>query len=114
MLIKGMKYQGGPRGLRVFPPHLQTPACLFLSFPEHPSPGAQPSQESAGPRWCLGGLGSARGSPHTILPLASLPPALGRHTYLSCRIRLGLLPNEPNKEATGQGRDRDKDAEQER
>lgn len=93
--------------------NLQTPSPSFLSFLWHPSPGAKPSQESAGPRWCLGGLGSARGSPHTILPLASLPPVLSRHTYLSCRIRLGLLPSEPDKEATGQGRDKDKDAEQE-
>lgn len=93
--------------------NLQTPSPSFLSFLWHPSPGAKPSQESAGPRWCLGGLGSARGSPHTILPLASLPPVLSRHTYLSCRIRLGLLPSEPDKEATGQGRGKDKDAEQE-
>lgn len=39
-------------------------------------------------------------------PLASLPPAFSHHTYLSCPIRLGLLPSEPDKEATGQGRDR--------
>lgn len=39
-------------------------------------------------------------------PLASLPPAFSHHTYLSCPIRLGFLPTEPDKEATGQGRDR--------
>lgn len=107
--IKATKYQMRASSSRC----LQPPAPSFLSFPWHTFPGATPGQESAGTRWCLGGLGSARGSPHTILPLASLPPALSRHTYLSCRIRLGLLPSEPDKEATGQGRDGDKDAEQE-
>lgn len=92
---------------------LHPPAHLLLSFLWHPFPGAKPSNQSAGPRWCSGGLGNARGSPHTILPLASLPPALSHHTYLSCRIRLELLPSEPDKEATGQGRDRDKDTKQE-
>jgi hypothetical protein len=45
-------------------------------------------------------------------PTGFPPPALSRHIHLSCRIRLGLLPSELDKEATKQGRDSDKDTEQ--
>lgn len=68
--IKATKDQRGPGVLgRSLPPQVFIPSFLW-----HPFPGAKPSQESAGPRWCLGGLDSARGSPHTILPLAYPPP----------------------------------------
>lgn len=109
--IKATKDQRGPGVLgRSLLPQVFIPSFLW-----HPFPGAKPSQESAGPRWCLGGLDSARAalipSSHWLTPHP--PPALSRHTDLSCPIRLGPLSSEPDKEATGQGRDRDKDAEQE-
>lgn len=109
----GMKATTSQRG--VFPPPLVCSPRPLHSCASSGIPSLEPRQASSqqGSAWCLGGPGSARGSPHTILPLAALPPALSRHTYLSCPTRLGLLPSEPGKEATGQGRDRDKDAEQE-
>lgn len=86
-------------------PDLQAlvPSCSVLSRASSGSPSLGPSQESASPRWCSLSRepGHARGFP----PPACLP-AFSHHTYLSCPIRLGLLPSEPDKEATGQGRDR--------
>lgn len=110
VLIKGTKYQGGPGAYVCSPsPYLQTSSLFVPELPLAPLPGAQPSQESSRPKVVPGRPGRCQGQP-SYHPPTGFPPACSRrHTYLSCRIRLGLLPSEPDK-GHWAGKDRDKDA----